>query len=657
MNLFGAEYAFSTPLLLSLALPALGLLVYAYLKKGQGQRVIVASTMILQLLRKKSFMRKKFRPPLRFYIELLLILLLLCGIAGLYTLKQGNKIAIVIDNSFSMSATDPESSRGETLLKRVKREAASYIGGLNSSSQIYLLYSSPHLTPVNSDWISTSSAVAACENIKFVYSADNLDSSLKKIVATGRYDQVVIFTDRKLSISETAKDKNFKTKISVHSYNAARGQGTADNTAISRLSAHGSDSQDNKINLKAAISAFSAENRNINVSLDQLIPLDETLRSDKIRSIQLEIPAGSAREVVFKNVPARGLYKLYLEANRTLSAPGQDTIVFDNSAWFATTERRNKIYFVGDLKSSELGLQRLDTVTFEDLSPENYMENFANPEKESGAEGDNLLFIFHRWTPPTPPLHSSLFVVPPPNNPLFPRAKQSAPAEITRWLESHPLTAYLNMPALNLKKLAPLTKPSWALELISADLGTAAFAGIYRGKNYLVLGFEIFPYQGKKSPVLSILTLNILKWLSGESIADSSLSVYNRASLGDNFKEVLYLDGPDKKVLNTDKLAILFDKEQFLPTSPGLLLINNKMGSPDYRAVNFFNDSESNLLINNTLSLPTTVATITSNRDKQLLTDLIVSLILILMFLDMILVARNTIKLGRPTQTENRSLS
>jgi len=428
MNLFGAEYAFLSPLLLSLALPALGLLVYAYLKKGQGERVLVASTMILKLLQKKSFMRKKFRPPLRFYIELLLILLLLCGIAGLYAIKQGNKVAIVIDNSFSMSATDPESSRGETLLARVRREAASYISGLNSSSKIDLLLSSPRLTPVAPDWMSLSSAASACDNIKFEYSADNLNSSLKKLVAGGRHDQIVVFTDKKLKEPESDKDKKNTAKLSVHTYDAGRGQSTAGNIVISRINARGSDSQSNKINLKASINAFSTESVKINVSLDALTPLNDSLQSERIRSIELDMPAASDREVAFGNIPAEGLYKLYFEVNRSVSAPGQDTIIYDNSTWLAATEQKNKIYFVGDLKASDLALQRLDTLSFENLSPEDYLRNFVSPKREAPAKEDNLLFIFHHWTPPQLPVHNSLFVAPPPDNPLFPRAKKSAPS-------------------------------------------------------------------------------------------------------------------------------------------------------------------------------------------------------------------------------------
>jgi len=199
------------------------------------------------------------------------------------------------------------------------------------------------------------------------------------------------------------------------------------------------------------------------------------------------------------------------------------------------------------------------------------------------------------------------------------------------------------MPTLSFKKLAPLTRPDWALELISTDLGTAAFAGTYRDRNYLVLGFEIFPYQGRKSPVLSILTLNILKWLSGESLADSSLSVFDRITSVQDINEVLYLDSPGAEIRTVEQTALQSDNEQFFPNSPGLLLIKSKKANPLYRAVNFFNDSESNLLINSALDIPDPDGAFVSTRDKQLLTKGIVLLALILMLLDMILASRSRI--------------
>jgi hypothetical protein len=44
-----------------------------------------------------------------------------------------------------------------------------------------------------------------------------------------------------------------------------------------------------------------------------------------------------------------------------------------------------------------------------------------------------------------------------------------------------------------------------------------ACAGEYDGVRYAIVGFELFPFDGKKTPTLSILTLNLLSWVSQQT--------------------------------------------------------------------------------------------------------------------------------------------
>ena len=72
MELLGGIGLLTPTALLVLPLAVAGL-VYAYLKRGKGERRQVASTLILKRLSQVSSARKIFTPPPRFFLELLIL--------------------------------------------------------------------------------------------------------------------------------------------------------------------------------------------------------------------------------------------------------------------------------------------------------------------------------------------------------------------------------------------------------------------------------------------------------------------------------------------------------------------------------------------------------------------------------------------------------
>ena len=71
ITLFGSQFGLLYPALLA-ALPLLlGALIYAYLRRGRGQRLVVSSLLIFQQLQTRAAQRRRFFPPLRFFLELL----------------------------------------------------------------------------------------------------------------------------------------------------------------------------------------------------------------------------------------------------------------------------------------------------------------------------------------------------------------------------------------------------------------------------------------------------------------------------------------------------------------------------------------------------------------------------------------------------------
>ena len=95
--------SFLTPFWL-LSLCAVPLLILAYLKRQQSKRYVVSSVLVLRTLSRKVSPKKRFLPPLRFFLELLALLCLTIAAAQPFLDLQGEKIAVLLDNSLSMKA-------------------------------------------------------------------------------------------------------------------------------------------------------------------------------------------------------------------------------------------------------------------------------------------------------------------------------------------------------------------------------------------------------------------------------------------------------------------------------------------------------------------------------------------------------------------------
>jgi hypothetical protein len=120
---------------------------------------------------------------------------------------------------------------------------------------------------------------------------------------------------------------------------------------------------------------------------------------------------------------------------------------------------------------------------------------------------------------------------------------------------------------------------------------------------YVATGFEMFPYAAGKSPALSILSLNIFKWLSGHGV-----------SVG--FNELPFMVGSQFEKISD----VLNDNDIFtdsLLTSPGVyraLYRDNRIAP--LLAFNFFSESESDKNTRQTFSLSATQNRITGGSDS-----------------------------------------
>jgi len=127
-------FTFASPLML-LALPAaIGALVYAYRRFGRGERQVVGTLLLLKALERTATVRQKFRPPPRFFLEVILLAALTFGAAGLYRTDTAHRLLIIIYDAMSMAAL-PLGER-ENLLSRAKSSARATIESMSNDAVV-----------------------------------------------------------------------------------------------------------------------------------------------------------------------------------------------------------------------------------------------------------------------------------------------------------------------------------------------------------------------------------------------------------------------------------------------------------------------------------------------------------------------------------------
>ncbi len=600
MNLFGG-LALTSPFMLLLVPGALAALVYAYRRYGRGQRKAVGTVLLLKALERTASARQKFEPPPRFFLELLLLTLLLLGAAGLYRKDAGGTFAVVIDTSMSMAATVPGGR--ENLLTRAGAAAASVIDSFPSDARVALITTDrPNLI----EPAPIQTAYDRIERLQPTYSADNLERLLARLGGDARFDRVLAFTDRPPQyLSPDAKGRIEVTTV---------GERTSSNIAVSDIALTSAPSGSRT--LRATVTSYHEQPLTIEVTAEgvDLLGVKTVVKREVV-----DLPAKASRSLEFGEITLRPAAFRVSASLRAGSFPGMNSLPLDDVAWVSAAPPAEQITVVSDLSVEALGLHRLRHLRFEAIKPS------AWNERTSSERGTT---IFHRFTPNTPPPGNALFVMPPPGG-IFESRATANDAAVTRWNDGDPLAAYLNLPALSFKVLSPLVLPPWGREAIATTEGTAAFSGTFEGNRYIVTGFEVFPYEGSKSRIMSVLTLNALGWLADSSIGFEPVGVALEPT--ESLERARYVGGDLLWESGDDrKSSIILDQ-------PGLLAVKTTGEMEQGRVLNFFDERESNTLTH----LPVTVGRVNvgereTTSDNRYLTSLIAMLGILLIIIDIV---------------------
>ena len=127
--LTGIAISFAWPLALGAIPVALGALVYLFRARGTTQSKVTSSLFLLARLPEYLPSRRRFVPPIQFWLELALAVALACAASGITFYRTGARVAVVIDTSKSMSARmsaglNAEETRLQAALRIAKADIA-----------------------------------------------------------------------------------------------------------------------------------------------------------------------------------------------------------------------------------------------------------------------------------------------------------------------------------------------------------------------------------------------------------------------------------------------------------------------------------------------------------------------------------------------------
>lgn len=555
----GLAFSFLNLGMLSAALLA-PLLVLAYRRSRPSRRSVVSSVMLLRHLERRRPIRQRIKLPFRFFLELLAALLLAAAAAIPVLRSPAENIAVVIDNSLSMAAVSGDPLGLETRLALAKKQAADFIRSAPLNSTFSVFTTSPHMSDLAAGPVEAAAAAVLVDGIAASPTPDQLRASIIGLGSTGQYDRIAVFSDHAAGSGEhliPASDDSRQTIVSLTQV----GRPVA-NLYLGDLRIEAPSGSDQK---KVFVSVFSDADRRVAADITAAF---ENKKSAPFAHQQIEIDPGQAAELQFA-VPKYSDPGAVIRVDLQPQLGAASNAVTDDDAAFVAGGggKTNRLLLVSATQfppdNPSAGLSAIGTLQV----------NALDPESAAGLPIEELktysLIIFHGVSLASALPVPSLFILPPAEGGVFSARPAEGTGAVTSWAEDHPITSYLRVPLLKLPSFSVIDVPPWASSVINAEQGSVLAAGESRGIRFAAAGFELLPYEGAKTPVTTVVLLNMIKWLSGaKELAGSLLSGSSFQLEGDRSWVVRRPDGKLLSFVTTESEA----KELQFP-SPGVYTV------------------------------------------------------------------------------------
>jgi len=467
------EFLNPTALFGLLALP---LLLIPYLVRKKPRRLVFSSLLLFQEGGVPASGRPMGRihiPPI-FYLQLLLLALLIFALSEPVFLVRPTSIAIVLDNSASMQTLED----GKTRMALAKEKANAVIDEIGVGGKVELYTTTPRLERASAAALSPTEARAIVPNITSFDLGDppvDYDSVLNRLARERKYQRVYFVTDHPAS-GQAAVVR----VISV-------GQPKS-NLAVTTFEIHRSSLVNARLEASVAVTNYSPRDEKISIVLKG--------GGTRLASRELVVAGEKTATATFDGFPEHPSYEAEIDA--------RDALPLDNRRFAGAPASRNlHILAITPRPQSVNSLKSIPGVSVDVINPAEY---------EKSERTGYGLEIFHFAAPGALPENPALFILPPESSPLVDLGAPISNVQISSCREPHALTRYINF-SLFRPTYARTLKPQTAGDVIIETPGGAlAFAVERQGARYLALGLDPLPYLGRENLPMSIFTLNFLDW-------------------------------------------------------------------------------------------------------------------------------------------------
>jgi hypothetical protein len=604
MTLWGITITAHAPLfLLGIPLGA-ALLVYIFRARGSGSPIVTSTLLLLSKLPQYMPARRRFIPPLQFWIELAALTLLSLAAARLISSESGARIAVVIDSSKSMATLI---TAGEPRLAVAKRLATADVAQSLPTTRFSVFSASNSLQPITGSALSSAGAIRAITTVSQSYSPDQLQQFVTALASSREYNRIWVYTDKtsepvatdtQVKIVSIPSDLSALTNVWLHSITTTGKSGSSTIEAELLVSS--------KSSVSTSVSATCTKPQSNGTF--ELPAVTTTVAPGQIAKVQLgpiTQPWSYCKAVAQPSSPAIG-----------------DALSIDNEAWIADSSHDSPITLVSALSAQQLGLTAIPGISL------------AQHTEASKPVANQA--IYHRQAPPSVPSQSTLVIFPPKGSLPWrggaTLASERTTSEITRWATSHPLLQYVQPDLLSLPESSVLECPDSSTPILFSARGAVACAGEEGGARYVVTGFEIFPFDGRRSPTLSVLTLNIIRWLFQSGSPVQSASGLGSIKLPASATSARIV-APNQRELSLDSFRAASI------TEPGVVsIISSAAGATgeQLRAFNAISDAESDTSQASSLAITANKDIPTKPREKFPLEGLLAAMALVVLAGDLV---------------------
>lgn len=459
-----------------LGLLALPLLVIPYLIRRKPRRVAFSSLLLFMESSGAASAKPWGRinlPPI-FFLQLLLLVLLIFALSEPVLSVRPTNIAIILDNSASMQALEDGKSR----FALAKERAADFAGELGAAGKVDLYVTAPRLEKLHAVALSPGDAASLIANLAPYDLGEaplDYDNLLGQLARQQKYQRVYLITDR------PARGQSGAARIVT----VGQPQG---NFAVTGFEVQRSSLVNARLEALVEVANYSERDEKLKV----------LLKSNGAPLATREVAVGKNQSVTvaFEGFADRPYYEAEI-ANR-------DALAVDSRRFAVAPASRNLRILAITPRPRELeSFKNIPGVQLDIVAPADY------GKAERTGYG---LEIYHFATPATLPSTAALFILPPESSALVDLGPPLANATVSNWRDPHVLTRYVNFNLLRPAYARPL-KPQTAGDIvIDSAAGPLAFASERQGVRYLTVGFDPFPYLGRENLPMSIFTLNMLDW-------------------------------------------------------------------------------------------------------------------------------------------------